>query len=136
MNLFKRMPQAVCAIVTNSQGEVLAVGRTPKTGVPNDWNLPGGKVDGKETLEAAIRREVLEETGFIVEVKEVIHAEACPGEVDYFSTTFRCEIVFGVPKASDEGPVGWMKPSALLADHCRFRDYNAKVFQKVGLTIA
>ena len=30
---------------------------------PNDWGLPGGKVDPDETSQQAIRREVMEETG-------------------------------------------------------------------------
>ncbi len=53
---------AVGAIVFDDAGRVLLVrrGRPPSAGL---WSVPGGKVEGGETLAAAIVREVLEETG-------------------------------------------------------------------------
>lgn len=37
-----------------------------------DWDFPGGFMEREESAEAAIRREMLEETGLSVEVKDVI----------------------------------------------------------------
>jgi len=58
---------AVGAVILRDDGRVLLVkrGRPPREGA---WSLPGGRVEGRETLEAAIVREVLEETGLRVRV--------------------------------------------------------------------
>ena len=62
---------AVGAIVFDDRGRVLLVkrGRAPARGL---WSLPGGKVDGGETLAAAVAREVLEETGVTVDVGALV----------------------------------------------------------------
>jgi 8-oxo-dGTP diphosphatase len=51
---------AVAAYVTNENGEVLLV----KTHWRSDtWEIPGGQVEAGESLDQAVCREVLEETG-------------------------------------------------------------------------
>jgi len=56
---------AVGAVIFREDGRVLLVqrGRPPRAGA---WSLPGGRVEESEALEAAIVREVLEETGLTV----------------------------------------------------------------------
>lgn len=57
--------------VVFADGKVLLVrrGREPAYGL---WSLPGGLVKLGETLEAAVRREVLEETGLQVRPVDVV----------------------------------------------------------------
>ena len=50
----------VGALIFNSKNEVLMI-RTHKWS--NLWGIPGGKIKWGETSEAALRREILEETG-------------------------------------------------------------------------
>ncbi len=66
MNEIKMVPiVAGCVLVRD--GKVLLVQeKQPK--VYGKWNLPAGRVDVGETIEQAAVREVLEETGFVVEL--------------------------------------------------------------------
>ncbi len=63
---------AVGGIVFDPDGRVLIVqrGKPPGEGL---WSVPGGRLEPGESIEAAIAREVLEETGLHVEVGP--HAE-------------------------------------------------------------
>ena len=59
---------AAGAVVVDAEGRVLLVrrARPPSAGT---WTLPGGRVEAGETPEAAVVREVLEETGLAVRVE-------------------------------------------------------------------
>jgi ADP-ribose pyrophosphatase YjhB (NUDIX family) len=59
---------AVGAVVVDGAGRVLLIrrGRPPSVG---SWTLPGGRVEPGETLDAAIAREVKEETAIAVRVE-------------------------------------------------------------------
>ena len=41
------------------------------------WTLPGGGIDFGEHPKAAVKREVLEETGFYVEVDDLLFVHSC-----------------------------------------------------------
>lgn len=72
---------AVGAIVI-SDGALLMVrrGRDPGRGL---WTVPGGRVEPGETLEAAVRREVAEETAVDVEVGPLAGVLEVPGDPHY-----------------------------------------------------
>ncbi|AOD13726.1 NUDIX domain-containing protein [Xanthomonas fragariae] len=65
-------PRVGCgAFIRRGDGRLLLVqrGRAPEQG---HWGLPGGKVDWMETVEHAVVREVLEETGLRVQLQGVL----------------------------------------------------------------
>lgn len=77
-----RVP-CVGAVVTDETGRIVVVRRryAPSAG---RWSLPGGRVEPGETLVEAVGREVLEETGLVVDVQGLIGCIDIPhGDVTY-----------------------------------------------------
>lgn len=61
----------VGAVVLDGQGRVLLVKRAHEP-LKGEWSLPGGGVEVGETLEAAVAREIREETGLAVHVGGIL----------------------------------------------------------------
>lgn len=60
------------------------------------WSLPGGKVESHETLETALVREMKEETGLDVSVKELLYVcDLITPDTHVLHITFRVDIIGG-----------------------------------------
>jgi 8-oxo-dGTP diphosphatase len=72
---------AVAAIIFDDLGRVLLIerGRPPGLGL---WTVPGGRLEFGESLAAALRREVEEETGLLVEIGALVAVVERIGEGD------------------------------------------------------
>jgi 8-oxo-dGTP diphosphatase len=102
-------------------GSILLVerGREPLKGW---WSLPGGVVEAGEPLEAAVRREVLEETGLEVEVIEFVTVferilRDAEGRVEYHYVLadYLCRATGGSLFARDDASRAEWVPRAGLA---------------------
>lgn len=69
---------AVAAVVMDEQ-RALLMRRAQRDSAHGRWILPGGHVDRGEVLEAACRREVVEETGLEVSLERLLGAYSYPG---------------------------------------------------------
>ncbi|MFO6453649.1 MULTISPECIES: NUDIX hydrolase [unclassified Aeromicrobium] len=108
---------AASAVVIDDAGRVLLVRRAhdPGRGL---WSVPGGRVEPGETLEDACAREVLEETGYAVEVgPELWTAHVPTGDGrDYEIHDFAATVVSGRLVAGDDADeAGWFSLDAMAA---------------------
>jgi ADP-ribose pyrophosphatase YjhB (NUDIX family) len=108
---------SVVAAVTDEEGRLLLIHKTD-----NDlWALPGGGHEVGESISDTVVREVKEETGYDVEVTDIVGTYTNPrhvmayddGEVrQQFSICFRAKLVGGQAQTSSESKaVEWVDVS-------------------------
>ena len=125
MRVFPTQPiVGVGAVVLDDRGRVLLAkrGHEPLKG---EWSFPGGAVEIGEPLEAAIAREVLEETGLAIEVGPVVevldriqHAPDNRVEYHFVIIDYLCYALDGaIVCGSDADDVRWVSPDELPAYH-------------------
>ncbi len=127
---------AAAGFVTNQDGAVLLI-RNPTRG----WECPGGQVEMGESLIGAVVREILEETGVLVEVQDMVGVYSNISDPVKVIFGFICEYLEGELTPSDESPeVEWVDPAEVLervthpAVHDRVRDmlnYDGRVMYRV-----
>lgn len=111
----ERTIRCVGAIAHDSNGRLLLVRRANPPG-KGMWSIPGGRVEPKETDEAAVTREVAEETGLSVTVGRLVGSveRAAPNGV-FLIFDYECQVTSGVLRAGDDASdVAWVD-SAMLA---------------------
>jgi ADP-ribose pyrophosphatase YjhB (NUDIX family) len=93
-------------------------GKEPLKGL---WSLPGGALESGESLDHAVRREVIEETSLVVEpvevfeiIERILKDAAGVVEYHYVLIDYICRIIGGEPCAGDDVcRVAWMRPEEL-----------------------
>lgn len=122
------MKKAVCAIILDLDGKILTVSRKNDF---DDIGLPGGKVDKKESPHDAIKREVLEETGFHIKVMYPIYSN--DDEFGFYVTTYICCLDKSKPytPSKESGIVSMRQPKELL--NGTFKRYNRKLLTFLNL---
>jgi 8-oxo-dGTP diphosphatase len=113
------MTRVACAgaLVRHPDGRLLVVlrGHDPGRGT---WSLPGGRVEPGETTAQACAREVLEETGLVVEVGRLVGTveRAGPGGRTYVIDDYSCRVVGGdLRAATDADDARWVDDDELRA---------------------
>ena len=105
----------VGALIFNAKGEALMI-RTHKWS--NLWGIPGGKIKFGETSEAALRREILEETNLKVSriqftlVQDCIHSKEFYRDAHFVLLNYTCRCTDRNPrvKLNEEGrEFRWLK---------------------------
>ncbi|WP_088362015.1 (deoxy)nucleoside triphosphate pyrophosphohydrolase [Bacillus cereus] len=106
----KRRISVVGAVIFNENNEVLCALRSPTMTLPNYWEFPGGKINNGEEPQVALVREIKEELGCSITVDEKVE------EIEYeyetiivHLTTYKAQILEGIPKALEHTELKWVR---------------------------
>lgn len=105
---------AVNGFLKNTEGKYLILKRSEKeVAYPGKWSVPGGKVEGKDSIKEALKREFLEESGLVIgdEIKFLGEFEFTrPDGYHVIGMRFLCEYVSGDLKIdeNDFSDGAWM----------------------------
>jgi len=98
-------------IVQSGKAVIIKRAHDPRKG---EWSLPGGRVELGESLIDATKREMLEETGLVVEVGEVVevfdrvHRHDRAVRYHFVIVDFLCTVIGGSLCAGDDAEdVAW-----------------------------
>lgn len=130
-------PKAAVGAVVIEEGRILLVKRKypPKKG---NWAIPGGSVNLGESLQAAAEREIMEETGLIIEAKEPVYTfdlieHDSKGDVifHYVIVDLLAEYVSGdLHPADDVSDARWFGPDEI--DGLEISETTKTLLDKMG----
>lgn len=106
----------VVCVLLEHEGKVLGARRSEAMSLPLKWEFPGGKVEPGESLEQALRREIVEELGIEIEL-----LESWPAEKQVLADGRQLElhpflgrVLSGEPKAIEHHEIRWILPGEIL----------------------
>jgi ADP-ribose pyrophosphatase YjhB (NUDIX family) len=98
--VFYQGPKLVAGAIFELDGGIVLIQRDIEPGY-GKWTFPGGFVERGERAESAAEREVLEETGLEIEVREIVGLYTYEGEVPAIAV-FAAGVTGGEPMPLDE----------------------------------
>ncbi|MDP1910006.1 MAG: (deoxy)nucleoside triphosphate pyrophosphohydrolase [Hyphomicrobium sp.] len=102
--------------MVDADGRVLMAQRPEGKSMAGLWEFPGGKVDGAETPEAALVRELAEELG--VDITEsclapIAFASHAYDDFHLLMPLFACRVWRGTPAPREGQALKWVRPERL-----------------------
>ncbi|MHA4895821.1 (deoxy)nucleoside triphosphate pyrophosphohydrolase [Pedobacter sp. PWIIR3] len=109
------MIHVTCAIIVNTEGEVLVAQRSAEMSMPLKIEFPGGKIEPGENPQQSLKREILEELNIEIRIQSEMpaHIHSYPN-LDINLIPFVCEIIDDTIQLKEHAAYQWLKPKDLL----------------------
>jgi 8-oxo-dGTP diphosphatase len=113
--LSERIIPVLAAIILNHEGNVLLAQRKPEKVNGLKWEFPGGKLKVKESPEYCLSREIEEEMGIKIAVRQLFAAvNYSYPEENIILLAYFAELVAGSFSLTDHKEVRWVPLNKLL----------------------
>lgn len=118
---YKNHKLRVSVVLLFNQGKILGVSRKDN---PNDFGLPGGKVEEGESFEEGAIREIREETGLEIFFLIPIFARK---DGEFSAVCFIAQYKGEIDNTLEEGKVEWVDFETICSGS--FGDYNKELLE-------
>lgn len=127
--VFKRVHVAV-AVISNSNGDILISKRPGHVHQGGLWEFPGGKLEPGESLESALKRELLEELGIELNTcQPLVEIQHDYPDKSVLLDVWSVSDFSGVPYGREQQPIRWVAPEAL--GQYDFPEANQPIIQAI-----
>ena len=110
--------KTVTAAIIERNGSILIARRSPESKLPGKWEFPGGKLEEGETLQACLKRELMEELGIETEIGDHFLSSFYEYEHGGFTIeAFYVRWIGGKITLIDHDRVGWVAVAELENYH-------------------
>ena len=103
------MMDVTCAIIEKDD-KVLCAQRSEKMSHALKWEFPGGKLEPSETLTACLQREIHEELGLVISIREALppNRHTYPGAPGICLYPFICTVQAGTLALKEHKQIAWL----------------------------
>jgi A/G-specific adenine glycosylase len=116
------------AVITDAQGNILIDRRKQEGLLGGLWEFPGGKIEPGEAVEDCIRREILEELGIEIEVRDrLITIDHAYTHFKVTLNVFNCTHLSGEPQPIECDEVKWVTLAEI--DQYPFPKANGQIIE-------
>lgn len=126
----KNVVHVAVGVILNQEKKILIALRPTDTHQGGLWEFPGGKVEGEETVQEALQRELMEELGLeVLACRPLLEIYHDYSDKSVFLDVWWVDKFLGEPEGKEQQPIRWVD-AADLGDY-KFPQANIDIVRAV-----